>query len=55
VRNLGVSNWLESPNLVEIQSATVNNIKQNNFTLTVSLKAQKAEEEAPNKKKVGAK
>ncbi len=54
VRNLSVSNWMESPNLVEIQSATVNNIKQNNFTLTVSLKAQKVEE-APNKKKMGAK
>ena len=54
VRNLSVSNWMELPNLVEIQSATVNNIKQNNFTLTVSLKAQKVEE-APNKKKMGAK
>ncbi len=52
VRNLSVSNWLESPNLVEIQSATVNNIKQNNFTLIVSLKAQKVEE-AP--KNMGAK
>jgi type IV pilus assembly protein PilN len=55
VRNLSVSNWLESPNLVEIKSLTVNNIKQNEFTLNVSLKAQKMEEEAPNKKKVGAK
>jgi type IV pilus assembly protein PilN len=52
VRNFGVSNWLESPNLVEIQSATINNIKQNNFTLTVTIKAQKAEE-AP--KNLGAK
>jgi type IV pilus assembly protein PilN len=51
VRNLSVSNWMESPNLVEIKSLTVNNIKQNEFTLTVSLKAQKVEE-AP--KKVGA-
>jgi type IV pilus assembly protein PilN len=48
VRNLGVSNWLESPNLVEIQSATVNNIKQNNFTLIVTIKAQKAEEAPKN-------
>ncbi len=52
VRNLSVSNWMESPNLVEIKSLTVNNIKQNEFTLNVSLKVQKAEE-AP--KKVGAK
>ena len=51
VRNLSVSNWMESPNLVEIKSLTVNNIKQNEFTLNVSLKVQKAEE-TPNK--VGA-
>jgi type IV pilus assembly protein PilN len=52
VRNLSVSNWMESPNLVVINAATVNNIKQNDFTITVSLKVPKAEE-AP--KKVGAK
>lgn len=52
VRNLSVSNWMEMPNLVEIKSLTVNGIKQNEFTLNVSLKAQKAEE-AP--KKAGAK
>ena len=51
VRNLSVSNWMESPNLVEIKSLTVNNIKQNEFTLNVSLKVQKAEE-TPDK--VGA-
>ena len=48
VRNLSVSNWMESPNLVEIKSLTVNGIKQNEFTLNVSLKTQKAEE-APKK------
>jgi type IV pilus assembly protein PilN len=48
VRNLSVSNWMESPNLVEIKSLTVNNVKQNDFTLNVSLKVQKVEE-APNK------
>ena len=53
VRNLSVSNWMESPNLVEIKSLSVNNIKQNEFTLNVSLKVQKAEE-APDMKKVGA-
>ena len=53
VRNLSVSNWMELPNLVEIKSLTVNNIKQNEFTLNVSLKAQKAEV-APEKKKIGA-
>lgn len=47
VRNLSVSNWMEFPNLVEIKSNTVNNIKQNEFMLNVSLKPQKTEE-APN-------
>lgn len=51
VRNLSVSNWIESPNLIEIKSITVNGIKQNDFTLNVSLKVQKAEE-APNKNKI---
>jgi len=47
VRSLSVSNWMEFPNLVEIKSITVNNIKQNEFMLNVSLKPQKTEE-APN-------
>jgi len=51
VRNLSVSNWMELPNLVEIKSFTLNGIKQNEFTLTVSLKTQKAEE-APAKNKI---
>lgn len=51
VRNLSVSNWMELPNLVEIKSFTLNGIKQNEFTLTVSLKVQKAEE-APAKNKI---
>jgi type IV pilus assembly protein PilN len=53
VRNLSVSNWLESPTLVEIKSATVNSIRQNDFTLSVILKAQKSEE-APSQKMTGA-
>ena len=52
VRNLSVSTWMESPKLVVINTATVNNIKQNDFTVAVSLKAPKTEE-AP--KKAGAK
>lgn len=51
VRNLGVSNWMESPNLIEIKAMSLNGIKQNDFTLNVSLKVQKAEE-APNKNKI---
>ncbi len=49
VRNLSVSNWMELPNLVEIKSSTLNGIRINDFTLTVNLKAQKAEA-APNNK-----
>lgn len=44
VRNLEVSNWLESPVLIEIKTSTLNGIKQNDFTLNVNLKVQKAEE-----------
>jgi type IV pilus assembly protein PilN len=54
VRNLGVSNWMESPNLVEIKTSTLNGIKQNDFTLTVNLKVQKAEEAPTKKKPIGA-
>lgn len=46
VRNLSVSNWMESPNLVEIKSMVVNNIKQNAFTLSVNIKAPRAEDSA---------
>jgi type IV pilus assembly protein PilN len=53
VRNLSVSNWMELPNLVEIKSFTLNGIRVNDFTLTVNLKAQKAEE-APSNLKAGA-
>jgi type IV pilus assembly protein PilN len=48
VRNLEVSNWLESPVLIEIKAVTVNGIKQNDFTLQVQLKAQKVAEAATN-------
>ena len=35
MRNLEESPWLESPNLVEIKSVTLNNVRVNEFTLTV--------------------
>lgn len=44
VRNLSTSPWLEAPRLIEIKSVNVNNIKQNNFTLTVRLKKLTHEE-----------
>ncbi|HEU4708621.1 MAG TPA: PilN domain-containing protein [Methylophilaceae bacterium] len=53
VRNLSTSAWLESPRLIEIKAATVNNARVNNFTLTVNLKKLKTEEAAqpPGKSK----
>jgi type IV pilus assembly protein PilN len=39
VRNLSASNWLELPKLIEIQANTVNNIKQNDFVITVNLRS----------------
>lgn len=39
VRNFNGSKVLESPGLVEIKAVTVNNQKQNIFTMTVKLKA----------------
>jgi type IV pilus assembly protein PilN len=51
VRNLSTSQWMESPRLIEIKAVTVNNQKQNQFKLNVSMKAPKSEEEAANKAK----
>ena len=47
VKSLSTSNWLEMPNLVEIKSVLVNNLKQNVFTLTVNIKVPKDEEATP--------
>jgi type IV pilus assembly protein PilN len=52
VRNLSISNWMESPNLVEIKSITVNNIKQNEFVINVNLKSVKPEQAPTDKKKM---
>lgn len=54
VRNLEVSNWLTSPILIEIKTSTLNGIKQNDFTLQVNLKVQKAEELPESGKPTGA-
>lgn len=37
MRNLEESPWLESPNLVEVKAVTLNNLRANEFTLTVVL------------------
>ncbi len=47
VRSLSDSEWLESPNLVEIKAVVVNAIKQNAFTLTVNIKVPKVETDEP--------
>lgn len=55
VRNFNSSNWLESPALVEIKAITVNNLKQNVFTLTVKLKPPQTEAESDTAKDKTAK
>jgi type IV pilus assembly protein PilN len=45
VRNLSTSNWMEQPNLVEIKSILVNNLKQNAFSINVKIKAPKVEDD----------
>jgi type IV pilus assembly protein PilN len=54
MRNLASSPWLESPELVEIKAATVNNIRANEFSLNVKIKRQKPEDKGsaqPKEKK----
>jgi type IV pilus assembly protein PilN len=44
VRNFGGSQYLESPELIEIHAIAVNNLKQSAFTMSVKQKEQKPEE-----------
>jgi len=44
MRNLDASPWFESTNLVEIKAATVNNLRANEFVLTVMQTRQQAED-----------
>jgi type IV pilus assembly protein PilN len=46
MRNLDASPWFESPTLVEIKSATVNNLRANEFVLTVKQSHQKNDDAA---------
>jgi type IV pilus assembly protein PilN len=55
VRNLSASQWMESPNLIEIKATTVNNLKYNDFILSVNLKVQQPPEVAAGPKKKGKK
>jgi len=45
MRSLEDSPWFEQPALVEIKAATVNNLRANEFNLTVKQTKQKAEGE----------
>lgn len=42
VRNLGNSQWMERPNLVEIQATNIAGVRYNDFKLNVRLKAPQA-------------
>ncbi len=44
MRNLEDSPWFESANLIEIKSATVNNLRANEFVLSIKQTRQQAEE-----------
>ena len=44
VRTLFSSKWMESPRLIEIKAVTVNNQRQNQFKLSVNMKAPGAAE-----------
>jgi type IV pilus assembly protein PilN len=50
MRNLDDSPWLEQANLVEIKAATVNNLRANEFVLTVKQTRQQPEEEPVKKR-----
>lgn len=43
MRNLEASPWLETPELMEIHSATVNGLRANEFSLNVNIKQPQAE------------
>lgn len=51
VRNLSISQWMESPNLIEIKSIQINNLKYNDFTMSVNLKAKQSPEADSGPKK----
>lgn len=55
VRNLSTSQWMTSPNLIEIKSTKINNLRYNDFTMGVNLKAkQPTEADSGPKKNKGA-
>ena len=55
VRSMSNSQWMEQPNLVQIQAVNINNVRYNDFKMNVKLKAQQAPEVDTPKKPVGRK
>lgn len=51
MRNLASSPWLEAPELVEIKSATLDNVRANEFSLNVKIKRPRAEDKTQAKAK----
>ncbi len=50
VRSMSNSQWMEQPNLVQIQAINIGNVRYNDFKMNVKLKAQQAPEvDAPKK------
>lgn len=55
VRSFSESEWMESPNLVQIQAVTIGGVRYNDFKMNVKLKAQQAPEVDNPKKTKGKK
>ncbi|MFA6780385.1 MAG: PilN domain-containing protein [Paludibacteraceae bacterium] len=53
VRNMSNSQWMEQPNLVQIQAINIGNVRYNDFKMNVKLKAQQAPEMDTPKKPAG--
>lgn len=53
MRNLDSSPWFESANLIEIKAATVNNLRANEFVLSVKQTRQQVDDKADAKGKGG--
>lgn len=54
MRNLESSPWLQSPNLIEVKAATINNLRVNEFSLNVKLAPPVMEDKEKNAKKSSA-
>ncbi len=53
VRNMSNSQWMEQPNLLQIQAVNIGNVRYNDFKMNVNLKAQQAPDVDEPKKSGG--